>query len=124
MRERLLARLRLVGAPRTTCSSAWPASAMTRPGGTAAPEGRYREYWTSYGSGELGQGAETRRLRPGRPVPVHRPGGAHGPGAETGYLPFEGDRTLALILGKAVMRADDTGITDPMVTRQILRERA
>ncbi|WP_327133293.1 hypothetical protein OG311_23180 [Streptomyces sp. NBC_01343] len=89
------------------------------------PEGRYREYWTSYGFGELGQGAETRRLRPGRPVPVHRPGGgARPPGAETGYLPFEGDRTLALILGKAVVPADDTGITDPTITRQILRERA
>ncbi|MEV0992327.1 hypothetical protein [Streptomyces sp. NPDC049949] len=92
MRERLLDRLRLVGAPRTTCSSAWPASAMTRPGGTAAPEGR--------------------------------PGGAHGPGAETGYLPFEGDRTLVLIFDKAVMPAGDTGITDPMATRQMLRERA
>ncbi|WP_229336828.1 DUF7737 domain-containing protein [Streptomyces flavotricini] len=93
MRERLLDRLRLVGAPRTTCSSAWPASAMTRPG-------RGDQYLCIVAAGRTA------------------------PGAETGYLPFEGDRALALILGRAVMPADDTGITDPMISRQILRERA
>ncbi|MFF4846843.1 DUF4132 domain-containing protein [Streptomyces sp. NPDC001194] len=130
------------------------------------PEGRYREYWASYGFGELGQGAETRRLLLERLVPrlaiadrcriegrfLHVRGELHGyrihlgsgnilmdpgdqylcivpagrtaPGTETGYLPFEGDRTLALILSKAMMLAADTGITDPTITRQILRERA
>ena len=39
----------------STCSSAWPASATTRPGRTAAPSGRHREYWTSYGFGELSE---------------------------------------------------------------------
>ncbi|MER7463941.1 hypothetical protein [Streptomyces sp. NPDC097981] len=53
---------------------------------------------------------------------MHR--GGRAAGAETGHLPFEGDRTLALILGKAMMPADDTGITDPVISRQTLRERA
>ncbi|WSV98879.1 hypothetical protein OG509_23300 [Streptomyces sp. NBC_01006] len=52
------------------------------------------------------------------------PAGRTASGTETGYLPFEGDRTLALILSKAMMLADDTGITDPTITRQILSERA
>ncbi|MFN8559813.1 MAG: DUF4132 domain-containing protein [Dehalococcoidia bacterium] len=34
-------------------------------------------------------------------------------------LPFEGDRTLALILSKAFLLAADTAITDPTITRQI-----
>lgn len=38
---------------------------------------------------------------------------------DTGYLPFEGDRTLAVILSKALMLADDTSITDPTITSQL-----
>jgi hypothetical protein len=34
-------------------------------------------------------------------------------------LPFEGDRTLAIILSKAFMLADDTSITDVTITRQL-----
>ncbi|MEU3773664.1 hypothetical protein AB0F11_10760 [Streptomyces sp. NPDC032472] len=52
------------------------------------------------------------------------PAGRSERGPDAGWLPFEGDRMPALILGKAVMLADDTGITDPTITRQILRERA
>lgn len=37
------------------------------------------------------------------------------------FLPFEGDRTLALILSKAFLLAEDTKITDPTITRQIGR---
>ncbi|MFI6000848.1 DUF4132 domain-containing protein [Streptomyces sp. NPDC051366] len=130
------------------------------------PAGRFRDYWTSYGFGELNQSAETRRLLLERLVPrlaiadrcriegrflhvrgelrtyrIHLgsgnilmdpgdqylcivPAGRAAPGTEAGYLPFEGDRTLALILSKAMMLADDTGITDQTITRQILRERA
>ena len=36
-------------------------------------------------------------------------------------LPFEGDRTLAVILSKAFMLADDKGIKDVTITRQIER---
>ncbi|KOU21155.1 hypothetical protein ADK52_24805 [Streptomyces sp. WM6372] len=130
------------------------------------PGGRFHDYWTSYGFGELSQSAETRRLLLERLVPrlaiadrcriegrflhvrgelrgyrIHLgsgnilmdpgdqylcivPAGRTASGPETGYLPFEGDRTLALILSKAMMLADDTGITDPSITRQILSERA
>ncbi len=37
------------------------------------------------------------------------------------FLPFEGDRTLSLILSKAFLLADDTAIDDPTITRQINR---
>jgi hypothetical protein len=40
--------------------------------------------------------------------------------AEDVYLPFEGDRTLAIILSKAFMLAEDEKITDSSITRQIL----
>lgn len=35
------------------------------------------------------------------------------------FLPFEGDRTLAIILSKAFLLADDTAIKDPTIVRQI-----
>ena len=35
------------------------------------------------------------------------------------YLPFEGDRTLAVILSKATMLAADNKITDSTITRQL-----
>lgn len=35
------------------------------------------------------------------------------------FLPFEGDRTLAVILSKAFMLAEDDKIADPTITRQI-----
>jgi len=35
------------------------------------------------------------------------------------FLPFEGDRTLSVILSKAFLLADDTAITDPSITRQL-----
>ncbi|GGS24664.1 DUF4132 domain-containing protein [Streptomyces griseoviridis] len=124
------------------------------------PGGRFREYWTSYGFGELNQSARTRRELLERLIPrlaiagrcrlegrfLHVKGERHtyrihlgsgnilrspddrylcivprsgaGP-AETGYLPFEGDRTLAVILSKALMLADDTSITDPTVLSQL-----
>lgn len=35
------------------------------------------------------------------------------------FLPFEGDRTLSVIVSKALLLAADTRITDPTITRQI-----
>jgi hypothetical protein len=35
------------------------------------------------------------------------------------FLPFEGDRTLSVILSKALLLADDKKITDPTIMRQI-----
>ncbi|WP_326588410.1 DUF4132 domain-containing protein [Streptomyces sp. NBC_01294] len=128
------------------------------------PQGRFREYWNSYGFGELNQSAETRRVLLERLVPrlaiadrctvegrflhvrgelhtykIHLgsgnilmtpndqylcivPGGSGGAGAaDPGYLPFEGDRTLAVILSKAMLLAKDTEITDPTITSQLRR---
>ncbi len=39
--------------------------------------------------------------------------------AEKVFLPFEGDQTLAVILSKAFMLADDRSIKDPTILRQI-----
>lgn len=39
--------------------------------------------------------------------------------SERVFLPFEGDQTLAVILSKAFLLAEDTKITDPTITRQI-----
>ncbi|WP_405449018.1 DUF4132 domain-containing protein [Streptomyces erythrochromogenes] len=128
------------------------------------PQGRFRDYWTSYGFGELGASAETRRALLERLVPrlavadrctvegrflhvrgelhtyrIHLgsgnilmspndqylcivPGGSGAAGAaDPGYLPFEGDRTLAVILSKAMLLAKDTEITDPTITSQLGR---
>jgi hypothetical protein len=35
------------------------------------------------------------------------------------FLPFEGDRTLSIILSKAILLAEDRKISDPTITRQI-----
>ncbi|MBX3119863.1 MAG: DUF4132 domain-containing protein [Fimbriimonadaceae bacterium] len=40
---------------------------------------------------------------------------------ETIYLPFEGDRTMAVILSKALMLADDDKIKDPTILSQLER---
>lgn len=44
-------------------------------------------------------------------------------GSSTGdvFIPFEGDRMLAVILSKALMLAKDTTITDPTITQQLRR---
>ncbi|MFE0462221.1 DUF4132 domain-containing protein [Kitasatospora sp. NPDC058965] len=124
------------------------------------PAGRFQEYWTSYGFGELNQSAETRRVLLERLVPrlavadrctlegrfLHVRGERHtykihlgsgnilrtpndqylcivpkaGPASpQTGYLPFEGDRMLAVILSKAILLAEDTKITDPTILSQL-----
>ncbi|WP_406254638.1 DUF4132 domain-containing protein [Streptomyces chartreusis] len=124
------------------------------------PDGRFREYWTSYGFGELGASAETRRALLERLVPrlsiadrctiegrfLHVKGDRHTykihlgsgnilrtpndqylcivpkstpPTPQSGYLPYEGDRLLAVILSKAMMLAADTKITDPTILSQL-----
>ncbi|WP_444972131.1 DUF7737 domain-containing protein [Streptomyces canus] len=124
------------------------------------PDGRFQEYWTSYGFGELGQSAQTRRILLDRLIPrlaiadrctlegrfLHVKGNRHtykihlGSGnilrtpndqylcivpksnaaaQQAGYLPYEGDRMLAVILSKAMMLAADTKITDPTILSQL-----
>lgn len=43
------------------------------------------------------------------------------PGGSGLFLPFEGDRVLAVILSKAMLLAKDASITDPTITQQIGR---
>jgi hypothetical protein len=124
------------------------------------PGGRHRDYWTSYGFGELTPGAETRREVLARLLPklaiadrchiegrflhvrgvrhtyrIHIGSGnilmtpgdrylcivpaANGGAPEAGYLPFEGDRMLTVILSKALLLARDTEITDPTIVSQL-----
>ncbi|MGL5034747.1 MAG: hypothetical protein ACRC6M_13200, partial [Microcystaceae cyanobacterium] len=42
-----------------------------------------------------------------------------GSDSETIFLPFEGDKTLAVILSKAFLLAEDSKITDPTILNQI-----
>ena len=127
------------------------------------PEGRYRDYWTSYSFGALSQTAKTRKQVLQRLIPrlkiadrcslkgrflivqgdvrtykIHLGSGnilmepndqylcivpTRAP--TTGnlgtklFLPFEGDRTLAIILSKALLLAEDTKISDPTILHQI-----
>ena len=126
------------------------------------PEGRYRDYWTSYSFGALSQTAKTRRQVLQRLIPrlkisdrcrlegrfllvygdvrtykIHLGSGnilmkpndqylcivptrAPASGNKL-FLPFEGDRTLAIILSKAFLLAEDTKINDPTILHQISR---
>lgn len=48
------------------------------------------------------------------------PGRSEGDGNDSDlFLPFEGDRMLAIILSKAFLLATDTTIQDPTIVRQI-----
>jgi hypothetical protein len=42
-------------------------------------------------------------------------------GKEKLFIPFEGDQTLAIILSKAFLLAEDRKISDPTITRQLKR---
>jgi hypothetical protein len=127
------------------------------------PEGRYRDYWTSYSFGSLSETAKTRKQVLERLIPhlkiadrcrlterflvvqgdvrtykIHLGSGnilmepndqylcivpAHrtanrGLAGEV-FLPFEGDGTLAIILSKAFLLAEDKKIRDPTILHQI-----
>ena len=125
------------------------------------PQGRFRDYWTSYSFGELNETAQTRKAVLETLVPrlkirdraslegkflkvrgdlrtykIHLgsgnilmepndhylcivPNSSMEGRSEGVFLPFEGDRTLAIILSKAFLLAADTKITDSTITRQI-----
>jgi Domain of unknown function (DUF4132) len=129
------------------------------------PEGRYRDYWTSYAFGDLSETAKMRREVLTRLIPrlkiaarcalterflvvrgdirtykihlgsgnilmepndqylciVPARGAAPTNSDGTRFVPFEGDGTLAIILSKALLLADDTAIDDPTIVRQIKR---
>lgn len=51
------------------------------------------------------------------------PKGSGAAPSEKLFLPFEGDRTLSIVLSKALLLADDRKITDTTITNQILSKR-
>jgi hypothetical protein len=79
--------------------------------------GRLRTYKIHLGSGNILMEPNDQYLCI---VPNQRD--SKGGGAATVLLPFEGDRTLSIILSKAFMLAEDDKITDSSITRQIRRE--
>jgi hypothetical protein len=127
------------------------------------PEGRYRDYWSSYSFGALSQPAKTRKQVLQRLIPrlkiadrcrlegrflfvqgdvrtykIHLGSGnilmepndqylciVPTSAQTTGnlgnrlFLPFEGDRNLAIILSKAFLLAEDKEIKDPTILHQI-----
>ncbi|MFY1634743.1 DUF4132 domain-containing protein [Solwaraspora sp. WMMB335] len=125
------------------------------------PQGRYRDYWTSYSFGELSATAQTRRDLLVRLLPrlaigqratvdgrflvvrgelrtykIHLgsgnilmspndtylcivPSRSASRGPEPGFLPFEGDAVLAVVLSKALLLAKDDQITDPTIVQQL-----
>ena len=127
------------------------------------PEGRFRDYWTSYSFGDLSETSKTRKQVLQRLIPrlkiadrcrlterflvvqgdvrrykihlgsgnilmepndqylciVPARGAANGGLASKVFLPFEGDGTLAIILSKAFLLAEDKKIKDPTILQQI-----
>lgn len=77
--------------------------------------GRLRTYRIHLGSGNI-------LMEPNDEYLCIVPGSRAEMAGERVFLPFEGDRTLAIILSKAFMLAEDDKITDPSITRQIGRE--
>ncbi|HJQ30313.1 MAG TPA: DUF4132 domain-containing protein [Rubrobacter sp.] len=129
------------------------------------PEGRFRDYWTSYSFGGLSETARTRKQVLLRLIPrlkiadrcrmterflvvqgdvrtykihlgsgnvlmepndqylciVPARGTANGDFSDKVFLPFEGDRVLAIILSKAFLLSEDRKIADPTILHQIAR---
>ncbi len=76
--------------------------------------GDLREYKIHMGSGNILMEPNDQYLCI---VPTSRAGDIAGDGKL--FVPFEGDRTLAIILSKALMLAEDRSIKDPSIVRQI-----
>lgn len=74
--------------------------------------GELRKYKIHLGSGNI-------LMEPNDQYLCIVPGRGGDRAADRLFLPFEGDATLALILSKAFLLADDKSIKDPTITRQI-----
>jgi hypothetical protein len=75
-------------------------------------KGKFHTYKIHFGSGNI-------QMEPSNQYLCIVPSSSAGKTAGAVYLPFEGDRTLSIILSKAIMLAADDKITDPTITRQI-----
>lgn len=76
-------------------------------------KGDIRNYKIHLGSGNILMSPNDQYLC------IVAPGSADKFGNSKVFLPFEGDRTMAIILSKAFMLAEDTKISDPTIVRQI-----
>ncbi|MGW0840385.1 DUF7737 domain-containing protein [Streptomyces sp. NPDC002787] len=91
-------------------------------GDRCTPEGRFLQvegqlhtYRIHLGSGNISMSPNDRYL-----CVVPKSAVTDGNGTtQTGYLPFEGDRMLAVILSKAMLLAKDTEITDHTIFSQL-----
>lgn len=86
-------------------------------GGQCAIEGRYLHVKGSRHTYKIHLGSANVLMTPNDQYLCIVPTSATGP--DPGYLPFEGDRTLAVILSKAMLLARDGEITDPTVLSQL-----
>jgi len=78
-------------------------------------KGKLRTYKIHLGSSNI-------LMRPNDEYLCIVPGRGESAGADKVFLPFEGDRTLSIILSKALLLADDDQIKDETITRQIKRK--
>jgi hypothetical protein len=76
--------------------------------------GDFRSYKIHLGSGNI-------LMMPNDQYLCIVPDSAKSSGDGKVFLPFDGDRTLSIILSKALMLADDTKIKDPSIVSQIRR---
>lgn len=77
-------------------------------------QGKLRTYKIHLGSGNI-------LMEPNDQYLCIVPGRSNEKPGEKVYLPFEGDGTLAIILSKAMMLANDNKITDPTILTQLNR---
>ncbi|MFM9995634.1 MAG: DUF4132 domain-containing protein [Phycisphaerales bacterium] len=91
------------------------ASACSFDGKFLVVKGKLRTYKIHLGSGNILMEPNDQYLCI---VPTSR-GDVGGVTGGSVFLPFEGDRTLSIILSKAIMLADDDRIKDSSITRQI-----
>jgi len=71
-------------------------------------QGTWHEYEIHLGSGACSRG--------GRHICIVPKSSTEG---DKIWLPFEGDRTLSIIISKALLLAADDKITDPVILRQL-----
>jgi hypothetical protein len=88
-------------------------------GGQCTIEGRFLQVKGSRNTYRIHLGSGNILMSPGDRYLCVVPSSAAGTTGPDGYLPFDGDRTLSLILSKAMLLAKDEEITDPTILRQL-----
>lgn len=84
-------------------------------------EGNYVVVKGTYNTYKIHIGSSNIMMEPGNRYLCIVPSRGDSDIKSTVFLPFEGDRTLSLIISKALLLARDTEITDGTITRQLRR---